>query len=118
MSLEVSPIPSGDSGASKGRRRRRVGVGMTVVTLAIELLVLTSRGYGLGGKVVVRCRQGHVFTTIWIPGASLKAVRLGWIRFQRCPVGGHWSLVTPVPRTDLTDEDRRLAAEYHDLRIP
>ena len=76
-----------------------------------------SRGDGLGGRVVVRCRQGHVFTTIWIPGASLKAVRLGWMRFQRCPVGGHWALVTPVIRVELTDE-RRLADQHHDVRIP
>jgi hypothetical protein len=118
MSPEVPPIPSRDSGASKGRRRRRVSLGITVVTLALETLVLASRGYGLGGHVVVRCRQGHIFTTLWIPGASLKALRLGWVRFQRCPVGGHWTLVTPVPRSDLTDEARRMADECHDLRIP
>ena len=30
--------------------------------------------------VVVRCSQGHLFTTIWIAGASLKSVRLGFKR--------------------------------------
>lgn len=68
--------------------------------------------------MVVRCRQGHLFTTIWIPGASLKSVRLGWYRFQRCPVGGHWSLVRPVREADLDDDERRSAAEHRDLRIP
>lgn len=116
MSLEV-PIPSDSSGASK-RRRRRVSLGITVVAFAVEVVVLAGRGYGLGGNVVVRCRQGHEFTTIWIPGASFKAVRLGWTRLQRCPVGGHWTLVTPVRRSDLTDEGRRLAGERRDVRIP
>lgn len=75
-------------------------------------------GYKLGGNVVVRCRRGHLFTTIWIPGASLKAVRLGWARAQRCPVGKHWTLVTPVKDSDLTEDERRIAAAHHDVRIP
>ena len=76
------------------------------------------RGYGVGGNVVVRCQQGHLFTTIWIPGASLKSLRLGWWRFQRCPVGSHWSLVTPVKGSELTEEDKRLARTTEDIRIP
>lgn len=43
----------------------------------------------------VRCRAGHLFTTIWIPLASLKAARLGGQHFQRCPVGHHWTTVAP-----------------------
>ena len=76
------------------------------------------RGYRLAGNVVVRCRKGHLFTTIWVPGASLKSVRLGWWRFQRCPVGRHWSFVTPVRRSGLTDDQRRTAGETKDIRIP
>jgi len=83
-----------------------------------EIVVLRSRGYRSVGDVVVRCRAGHLFTTIWVPGASLKAVRLGWWRFQRCPVGRHWSLVTPVRRSDLTEEEEGVASEQRDLRIP
>jgi hypothetical protein len=75
-------------------------------------------GYGVGGNTVVRCREGHLFTTIWIPGASLKALRLGWGRLQYCPVGRHWSIVTPVRAADLTEAERREAAEHHDIRIP
>jgi hypothetical protein len=94
-------------------------IGAVVVVLAGGTLVARRKGYsGLGGNTIVRCRKGHVFTTIWIPGASLKAVRLGWARLQRCPVGKHWSLVTPVKDADLTDEERRSADEHHDLRIP
>jgi hypothetical protein len=81
-------------------------------------LVARRLGYKLGGNVVVRCRQGHLFTTIWIPGASLKAIRLGWARLQRCPVGNHWTLVTPVRDSDLTDEERRTAEQHRDIRIP
>jgi hypothetical protein len=75
-------------------------------------------GYNLGFNTVVRCRQGHLFTTIWIPGVKFKAVDLGVARFQRCPVGGHWSIVTPVRDSDLTDEQRRLASEHRDIRVP
>jgi len=80
--------------------------------------MLRMRGYGFAGDVVVRCRRGHVYTTIWVPGASLKSVRLGWWRLQRCPVGGHWSLVTPVRQSVLTEDERRTADENRDIRIP
>jgi len=76
------------------------------------------RGYRIGGKLVVRCREGHLFTTIWIPGASLKSLRFGWCRFQRCPVGHHWSIVTPVKESELTEEEKRTASEHKDVRLP
>ena len=76
------------------------------------------RGYPLGGKLVVRCREGHLFTTIWIPGASFKSLRFGWWRFQRCPVGKHWSIVTPVKESELTEDERRTANEHKDATVP
>jgi hypothetical protein len=97
------------------RRRRRLLVG---VALLAEPLALKLRGLPLGGNVVVRCREGHLFTTLWVPSVSLKAVRLGWWRFQRCPVGGHWSLVTPVKESELTHTERRRARGRKDVRIP
>jgi hypothetical protein len=75
-------------------------------------------GYKVGGDVVVRCRDGHLYTTIWIPGVSVKSLRLGWYRWQRCPVGGHWAVVSPVRDEDLTDEEREFAAQHRDVRIP
>ena len=66
----------------------------------------------------VRCREGHLFTTIWVPLASLKAVRLGGRRVQRCPVGGHWSVVVPLDRESASDSDLRIAAAVHDMRVP
>jgi hypothetical protein len=76
------------------------------------------RGYRLGWNTIVRCRKGYLFTTIWIPGASVKSLRLGRSRFQRCPVGKHWTLVKPIKDADLTDEDRATAAQTRDARIP
>ncbi|HEY6834851.1 MAG TPA: hypothetical protein VI142_00120 [Gaiellaceae bacterium] len=76
------------------------------------------RGYPVAGNLVVRCRKGHLFTTIWIPGVSVKALRLGWVRFQWCPVGRHWALVTPVKQTELSARDERRARERRDLRVP
>ena len=86
--------------------------------IAGSMIIAQRLGYKLGVNTVVRCRQGHLFTTIWIPGVKLKGLDLGVARFQWCPVGRHWTLVTPVRESDLTDEDRRVAAEHHDVRIP
>ena len=98
------------------RRSRPVVIAVTLIAASTALA--RYRGYKLGPNTIVRCRAGHLFTTIWIPGASVKAIRLGMARFQRCPVGKHWTTVRPVRDADLTDEDRRVAAEHHDARIP
>jgi hypothetical protein len=97
-------------------RRSRQAVLATAVL--VEVAALRARGYGLGGNVVVRCRRGHLFSTIWIPGASFKSIRLGWWRIQRCPVGRHWSIVTPVNRSELAEDERRIAEGRKDIRIP
>jgi hypothetical protein len=100
---------------------RRVVILLVIALLAVETVVMRRRGYAIGRNTIVRCRDGHLFSTIWIPGASLKALRLEpvrWMRFQYCPVGRHWAPVVPVKDSDLTDEDRRIALEHHDLAIP
>lgn len=98
--------------------RRRVTI-VAGVLLVVEVVVVgRRRGSWIAPRTVVRCRSGHLFTTLWIPGASAKAVRLGWWRFQRCPVGRHWSLVTPVKVAELTGAQRRAAAAFTDLPIP
>lgn len=94
---------------------------IAIVAGGIVLLRLGMRaaGYGTrGGNTIVRCRLGHLFTTMWIPLASFKAVRLGPWRYQYCPVGKHWSLVRPVNEAELTPEQREQAASVHDVRIP
>lgn len=91
---------------------------LVTAALMFEALPLWLRGYGLGGNVVVRCRSGHLFTTIWIPGVSVKALRLGWWRFQRCPVGKHWSIVTPVRQAELNALEQISARKRTDVRLP
>jgi hypothetical protein len=83
-----------------------------------EPVAMKLRGYPVGGNLVVRCRKGHLFTTLWIPGASLKSLRFGWWRVQCCPVGNHWSFVTPVKESELTDDEKRVARERKDTWIP
>jgi hypothetical protein len=100
-----------------GRNRRRAIV-IAAAAVLLETGLMRLRGFQVGRNVVVRCRAGHLFTTIWIPGASLKSLRLGWWRFQRCPVGGHWSLVTPVKQSELSKTEKRAAAKHRDVRIP
>lgn len=85
---------------------------------ALGTVVARSLGYKVGGNTVVRCRQGHLFTTLWIPGVKLKAIDLGIARLQHCPVGHHWTLVVPVRDADLADEERQTAAGHRDIRIP
>jgi len=95
--------------------------GLLVVIFTAELGALYARRKGfsnLGKDTVVRCSKGDLFTTIWIPGNSFKSVRLGFKRYQRCPVCGHWRIVTPVKDSELTDEIKRIASKHLDKRIP
>ncbi|MCL5734630.1 MAG: hypothetical protein M1274_03420 [Actinobacteria bacterium] len=67
-----------------------------VLLIIVVTLAARHRGYGVGGRnTIVRCLEGHLFTTLWIPGISLKAIRFGPLRVQRCQVGDHLSIVTP-----------------------
>jgi hypothetical protein len=98
---------------------RRKVIAVVALSIIPETIVLVRRrGYVIGADTVVRCRSGHLFTTLWIPGGSVKALRLGWWRLQRCPVGKHWSLVTPAKVSELTEEELRLASEHHDVHLP
>jgi len=114
MLLECDRRASRRARAARLRRSLLLGAAASLATS----IVMRRRGYPMGGNVVVRCQQGHLFTTLWIPFASLKSVRLGWWRLQRCPVGQHWSLVRPVRESELTDAERLLAREHKDIRVP
>jgi hypothetical protein len=76
------------------------------------------RSHRFGGNLVVRCRQGHLFTTLWIPAVSLTSLRFGWWRFQYCPVGQHWSVVVPVRQDELSRKQRRAARSRRDVPLP
>ena len=67
--------------------RRRTVAALVVGAVAAEAVALRHRSGRLGGKVPVKCADGHIFTTIWIPGASVKSLRFLWWRYQWCPVG-------------------------------
>jgi hypothetical protein len=103
------------------RSKRRAGQRRLLLMAAgvlLETAALWQRAHRLGGNVIVRCRQDHLFTTIWIPAVSVKALRLGWWRGQHCPVGGHWTIVTPVDAATLSDDERIAASQCRDIRIP
>jgi hypothetical protein len=105
------------SSTRKASKRRRIGL-LAAVVFLVETAGLWLRTRRIGGNVIVRCRAGHLFTTIWIPAASVKSVRLGLYRVQRCPVAHHWSLVTPVNQDELTEDERRFARDHHDIKLP
>jgi hypothetical protein len=102
---------------SDSSRRKRATRIAAAVTLA-ETIGVWLRSGRPGGNIVVRCRDGHLFTTLWLPAISVKALRLGLWRFQRCPVGHHWSIVTPVKASSLSPAELRAARSQHDVRIP
>jgi hypothetical protein len=92
-------------------------IGIVLLVAAAVSVVLINgimrrRGYSIPGKTVVRCSRGHLFSTTWIEGGSLRAIKLGpKTRYQHCPVGKHWAVVHPVKEEDLSEEDRRNLAE-------
>lgn len=102
----------------KGRRKYRLLKTFGILSVVAEPVAMKLRGYPMGGKLIVRCRQGHLYTTFWLPGVSFKALRLGWWRYQRCPVGGHWSLITPVRESELTEDERQVARSRSDIPLP
>ena len=91
-----------------------VGLVAVVIIAVVVLinLIARSRGYSIPGNTIVRCIKGHLFSTTWIEGTSLKAIKLGpRTRYQHCPVGDHWAIVHPVKDEDLTDEERLAIAK-------
>jgi hypothetical protein len=102
--------------SAKGKRRL-IFLGVVIAYVA-GTIIATRQGYSFGKDSVVRCRRGHLFTTVWIPGASVKSLRLGFWRIQWCPVGRHVDLVRPVKNADLTDAERSYALAHHDVLVP
>ena len=106
-------------GDAEGEERHKRGRGLIIAAaVGLEVAAIWLRTGRLGGDVAVRCREGHVFTTIWIPAVSIKSLRLWWWRFQYCPVGRHWTIVTPVRESEMTEDEQRSANENTDIRLP
>ena len=95
---------------------------LALVILALVVLrvarVSQQRGYRFGRDVVVRCRDGHLFMTTWVPGMSIKAIRLGLSRLQHCPVGDHFTAVQLMRDGDLTPAERLQAGRHRDNGVP
>jgi hypothetical protein len=100
------------------RNRRLATTAVVVACYAVATILARRQGYTFGRNTPVRCRRGHLFTTIWIPGGSFKALRLGPWRVQWCPVGRHVDLVHPVKEADLTDAELQAALGQHDVMVP
>ncbi len=101
------------------RRKRRLSVTAVLIAGYVAATIAARRrGYSFGRNTVVRCRRDHLYTTTWIPGGSLKSLRLGPWRVQWCPVGRHVDLVHPVKNADLTQAQREFALSHHDVPVP
>jgi hypothetical protein len=109
--LETAPAP-------EKHHRALQRIVLAAGTIGAITVAGRALGYKFGLNTVVRCRDGHLFTTIWIPGVKLKAVDLGVARIQRCPVGDHWTLVTPVRERDLSRRQLKRARATRDVRLP
>jgi hypothetical protein len=86
------------------------------VLLARTLLEMTVRERF--PRTIVRCSQGTLYSTIWLPLGSLKAIRLGSTRVQRCPVHHKWERVRKVDSASLTSEELASAMATRDNAIP
>jgi hypothetical protein len=86
--------------------------------IALGARLMRRNGSGPGRDVIVRCAAGHLYSTIWIPSVSLKAVRLGSRRYQRCPVGRHWAMTDLVDRATLSPAELEAALAVTDWRVP
>jgi hypothetical protein len=97
-----------------------VGIVVAVVVLVVAVAIAVAGAARSGGTFerIARCRSGHLFTSTVVPGASIKAVRLGRVRFQRCPVGGHWTLVAWVDPSTLSPDELAQARAHHDVPLP
>lgn len=97
---------------------KRTRWGKAVIALIVGMVIAGLLDMLKGFDRPVRCSAGHLFTTIWIPLGSLKAIRLGRRRVQHCPVGHHWAMVVPLDRKLAASGDLAAAAAVHDVRIP
>src|SRR5487761_2055490 len=96
------------AGPTDSRHRRRLKLfAFIAMSNVVAGALARRRGFAIGMNTIVRCRQGHLFSTIWLPGASVKALRLGPFRFQHCPGVQHWTFVVPVRNATLSEAELR-----------
>lgn len=104
--------------ASAKRKRNLVVLAVVLTGYAVGTVIAVRQGYSFGKNAIVKCRRGHFFSTTFIPGGSLKAIRLGLWRVQWCPVGRHVDLVRLVKDAELSEAQREFALAHHDVPVP
>ncbi len=65
--------------------------------------------------MTIRCSQGALYSTIWWPLGSFKAIHLGRTRIQRCPVHHKWERVSKVDPASLSSEELQRAIGVRDI---
>lgn len=69
-------------------------------------------------RSIARCSEGHLFSTIWIPLVSFKAIRMGSDRWQKCPLCRKFRRVSLVDKDSLSSSETEQANSVQDSRIP
>jgi len=47
---------------------------VVAASVVVANIAVRRKGYSIPGKTIVSCSKGHLFTTTWVEGGSLKAV--------------------------------------------
>ena len=68
-------------------------------------------------RTIVRCERGALYSTLWWPWGSFKAIRLGGTRIQRCPVHHQWEKTQKVDVTRLSPDEITSAEAITDIGI-
>jgi hypothetical protein len=66
---------------------------------------------GIIGNRILRCSDGHLFTSTESSRLLLSA-HFGPKRLMRCPVDGKWRMMENVSSKDLTEEQLREAGQH------
>jgi len=85
-----------------------------LLAFAAGAAIASRKGFKRNGEVIARCRQGHLFTTVWVGRFTWRQLDLGFARIQRCPVDGRLTVVRPVDVFELTAEEKRAAKRIRD----
>ncbi len=85
-----------------------------LLAFAAGAVIARRRGYTDPTETIARCRRGHLFTTLWVSKTAGRKLDLGWAKVQRCPVDGHWTLVTRVDSSSLTAEEKKIARKHRE----
>ncbi|GAB2645177.1 hypothetical protein GCM10027169_11470 [Gordonia jinhuaensis] len=68
-------------------------------------------------RTIVRCERGGLYSTLWWPWGSFKAIRLGPTRIQRCPIHHKWEKTRQVDVRELSPSEIADAEAVTDSRI-